>query len=235
MRDLGELRTPTARGRLYESLYLTATSPDGARALWLRHTWLNGEPTLWITWWGPDLVQTRGAGTATLTDTSSRGSLEGHAWNLSWTTGDVIPYLPAPLYDRALPRSNGALLVPNGTVTGSFDRHDLTGWTAVVGHNWGAEHAHAWEWAHGSAGEHWFDQLRVKPFAWSPWLTVATVHLDGRTRRTRVPLKAAFTVGTEVHWDYPSPKGPPKQVSNCSVATAVLEGRTFRAVVEHGA
>ena len=40
--DLVALRTPAAplaRG-LYESVYLTATAPDGDRALWLRHTWL---------------------------------------------------------------------------------------------------------------------------------------------------------------------------------------------------
>ena len=235
MRDLAELRTPTARGPLYESLYLTATSPDGTRALWLRHTWLNGEPTLWVTWWGPSLVQTRGPGTAELTATSSHGSLEGHSWELSWTTGDVVPYLPAALYDRAFPRSNGALLVPHGTVSGTFDGTDLDGWSAVVGHNWGAEHAHQWEWSHGVAGDDWFDQLRVKPFARSPWLTLATVHVDGRTRRSRTPLKAAFTVGAEVHWDYASPKGPPKQVTNCSVATAVLDGRSFHATIEHGA
>ena len=235
MRDLWDLRTPTARGPLYESLYLTATSPDGTRALWLRHTWLNGAPTLWVTWWGPSLSQARGPGTAELTVSGSRGSLEGHAWDLAWTA-DAPPvlYLPGLLYDRAFPRSNGVLLVPHGTVTGVFDGVALDGWSAVVGHNWGAEHAHQWSWSHGGAGADWFDQLRVKPFPRAPWLTVATVHVAGRTRRSRRPLPLSWTVGPEVEWDYASPSGPARAVRNCSVAIAVLDGRTFHATVEHG-
>ena len=140
------------------------------RALWLRHIWLKHpddvpEPTLWVTWWGPELTQTRAPGTAELTASGSRGSVGDHAWDLSWHAHEPpVPYLPRALYDRPFPRSNGVVLVPHGTVAGTFDGHDLTGWTAVVGHNWGAEHAHQWEWLHGAAGDDWFDQLRVKPF-----------------------------------------------------------------------
>jgi hypothetical protein len=232
VRDLWELRKPRAG---YESLYLTATSPDGTRALWLRHTWLNGEPQLWVTWWGPALVQARGPGEAELTREGSRGVLDGHTWDLTWTaSADPVPYLPGLLYDRPWPRSNGVALVPHGTVAGSFDEHDLTGWSAVVGHNWGAEHAVAWEWLHGVSGDDWFDQLRVRPFPRAPWLTLATTCLDGRRRQSRTPLAVSLALGPEVHWDYASPSGPPRQVRNCSVATAVLAGRTFFATVEHG-
>ena len=243
MRDLAELRTPgvpLARG-LYESLYLTATSPEGDRALWLRHTWLKSpgrpaEPVLWITWWGPELVQTRGPGTAELTPSSSRGSLERHEWDLRWSADhEPVPYLPHALYDKRFPRSNGALLVPHGTVDGTFDGIDLSGWPAVVGHNWGAEHAHQWEWLHGTDGDDWFDQLRVKPVPHSPWLTLATTCFGGRTKRSRTPLPVEVTWGSTVDWDYASPKGPDRTVRNSSVASAVLEGRTFHATVERGA
>ena len=242
MKDLAALRTPDvpmARG-LYESLYLTATSAEGDRALWLRHTWLKapGEPAeavLWVTWWGPSLQQARGPGTAELTARSSRGALEHHHWDLSWTSDhDAVPYLPKALYDRRFPRSNGALLVPHGTVAGSFDEVDLTGWSAVVGHNWGAEHAHAWEWLHGRDGNDWFDQLRVQPGMRLPWLTLATTHFDGRTTTSRTPLAAQVTWGSTVEWDYASPSGPPRAVRNSSVATAVLDGRAFRTIVERG-
>lgn len=243
MRDLVALRhpgTPLGHG-LYESLYLTATSPEGDRALWLRHTWLKApgqqpEPLLWITWWGPDLTQTRGVGTFDLTGTTSRGALDGHTWDLGWSADhSPVPYLPRALYDRRFPRSNGALLVPHGTVNGTFDGTDLTGWSAVVGHNWGAEHAHEWEWLHGTDGDDWFDQLRVKPMSHSPWLTLATTCLKGKTRRSRTPLKVDVTWGPTVEWDYASPSGPARAVRNSSVATATLDGRAFHATVEQGA
>ena len=243
MRDLAELRTPHAalsRG-LYESLYLTATSPEGDRSLWLRHTWLKhpgqpAQPVLWVTWWGPELVQSRGPGTAELTSASSRGRLASHAWDLSWPSDvDPVPYLPKALYDRRFPRSNGALLVPHGVVEGTFDGIDLSGWSAVVGHNWGAEHAHEWEWLHGVAGDDWFDQLRVKPLARSPWLTLTTTCIQGRIRRARRPLPVDVTWGSTVEWDYASPAGPSRSVRNSSVATAVLHGRIFHATIERGA
>lgn len=243
MRDLAALRTPDVplgRG-LYESLYLTATSPGGDQALWLRHTWLKlpgqrAEPVLWVTWWCPDLVQARGPGTADLTSSSTRGSLDGHQWDLRWTADhEPVPYLPKVLYDRRFPRSNGVLLVPCGVVDGSFDGVDLSGWSAVVGHNWGAEHAHQWEWLHGVDGDDWFDQLRVKPMAHSPWVTLATTCFGGRTKRSRTPLPVDVTWGRTVEWDYASPKGPERTVHNSSVASAVLDGRTFHATVERGA
>ena len=243
MTDLGALRIPLvpASKGLYESLYLTATDANGKRALWLRHTWLKHpgkepEPTLWVTWWGPELTQTRARGTAALTSSSSRGFVEDHRWDLSWhASAPQVPYLPLTLYDRWFPRSNGVVLVPHGTVTGEFDGHDLTGWSVVVGHNWGAEHAHQWEWMHGASGDDWFDQLRVKPLPRLPWLTVATTHIEGKTTRTRTPIPAQVLSGVEVRWDYPSPSGASKTVRNCSVSTAVLGGRTYKATIEYGA
>ena len=242
MKDLGTLRIPTVRrGKaFYESLYLTATAPDGQRALWLRRTWLKHpgkmpEPTLWVTWWGPELTQTRAPGTAHLNASGSRGSIDGRSWDLSWhASAPPVPYLPRMLYDRSFPRSNGVVLVPHGTVEGVFAEHDLTGWSAVVGHNWGAEHAHQWEWLHGADGDDWFDQLRVKPLPHLPWLTVATTHIEGKTEKHRTRLPVQVSWGVEVNWDYPSPSGDSKTVRNCSVATAVMDARSYRATIERG-
>ena len=243
MRDLSALRIPSVPlgEGLYESLYLTAIDADGRRALWLRHTWLKHpgeapEPTLWVTWWGPELTQTRGPGSAQLAASGSRGSIENHTWDLRWhASAPQVPYLPGVLYDRWFPRSNGVVLVPQGTVEGVFDGHDLTGWSAVVGHNWGAEHAHQWEWLHGASGDDWFDQLRVKPIRHLPWLTVATTSIHGKIRRTRTRLPVQVSSGVEASWDYPSPSGTSKKVRNCSVATALMDGQTYMATIENGA
>ena len=244
MRDSQRSRIPSVPlgEGLYESLYLTAIDADGRRALWLRHTWLKhpGEApaTLWVTWWGPELTQTRGPGSAQLAASGSRGSIENHTWDLRWHRKCAAerPYFPGVLYDRSFPRSNGVVLVPQGTVEGVFDGHDLTGWSAVVGHNWGAEHAHQWEWLHGASGDDWFDQLRVKPIRHLPWLTVADdQHPRQDKRRTRTRLPVQVSSGVEASWDYPSPSGTSKKVRNCSVATALMDGQTYMATIENGA
>jgi hypothetical protein len=232
--DLATVRTPTVplpRG-FYESTYLVATDPAGGRALWLRDTWLKApgaaaEPLTWVTWWGPELTQARGRGTGTLYD----GGLDQHVWQLSVEpTAEPVPYLPRWAYDRPFPRSNGVALVPHGTVSGTFDGTPIDGWHAMVGHNWGSEHAAEWTWTHGAGTDGtWFDQVRVKPLKRGPWVTVATVHVDGRTTTSRRPLDLTVTPREEVHWDYASPSGHARAVRNCSVSDAVLvhHGRTY--------
>lgn len=235
--DLAAVRTPSvplAKGH-YESTYLLATDPAGGRALWLRDTWLKepgkpAEPLTWLTWWDAGTVtQARAATDATL----QKGELDGHTWDLAWTSSTPeIPYLPRALYDRPFPRSNGVALVPHGTMAGRFDGLDLTGWHAMVGHNWGAEHAPQWRWTHGANGDTWFDEIRVKQYG--VWITRSAV--NGRT--SRKPLDLQITSHTEAHWDYASPSGHSRTVRNCSVADAVLNGTEhFRGTVaiEHGA
>jgi hypothetical protein len=193
-----------------------------------------------------------------MTETGLRGALGDNSWDLSWRAlAEPLPYLPADwLYDKAVPRSNGAAVVPHGTVHGRYDGTSLDGWHAVVGHNWGREHAEQWCWLHavlpGRSGDGWLDivlvRVRVGP-ALTPWIAGGGLHLDGRLRRTRpgrarfvrdgsrtavdVPLRGGHVTveahsAHEVVWDYASPAGPGRTVRNCSVAdaTVVVDGAT---------
>lgn len=220
--SLAAPRAPAASldAALYESHYLTATEPSGGRALWLRHTALKrpGAParaTVWLTWFdreAPAPVALRETAAAPLADPggawsrsplgvlssgSAQGALDGASWELGWeANAPELPYLPARwLYDRAIPRSNGAALVPAGVANGTADvggrAVDLDGWDVVVGHNWGSEHAEEWSWIHaaglGDDRSGWLDlalaRVRVGPVS-TPWLATGAVHLAGRTVTT---------------------------------------------------
>lgn len=106
-----------------------------------------------------------------------------------------LAYLPRWLYDRRLPRSNGAALVPDAVFAGYLDvadqRIEIDGWRGMVGHNWGRDHADRWIWVHatglGRRDPHgWLDmvlaRVRLGPVL-SPWLPAGGVMLDGRLRR----------------------------------------------------
>ena len=224
MNDLATPRVPAAPlgAALYESHYLTATDPAGGRALWLRHTALKrpgqrARPTVWVTWFErsapPRALRVTGeeplgdpagawarSGLGELSPGGARGAIEGASWTLAWEAPVAeVPYLPARwLYDRALPRSNGAALIPAGTVHGAValdggEPVSVEGWELMVGHNWGSEHAHHWTWVHaGGLGEDrsgWLDlalaRVKVGPLL-TPWAAGGAVHLNGRTLRTTV-------------------------------------------------
>ena len=95
----------------------------------------------------------------------------------------------------AVPRSNGAALVPAASATGTLvldgDEVTIDGWEAMVGHNWGSEHAHQWCWMHagglGEDGRGWLDlalvRIRIGPAGHA-------VDRLGRDRRRRPALRA---------------------------------------------
>jgi hypothetical protein len=204
---------------LYESHYVTATDPAGGRALWLRHTALKrpgqvAHPTVWLVWFdqsapGPRAVRVTGRdpladpGAAwarsplgEISSEGARGAIDGAAWALTWQGhAPEVPYLPARwMYDRRLPRSGGVALVPSATVSGKLtldggESVDLDGWDAMVGHNWGSEHADQWTWVHaGGLGDDrsgWLDlalaRVKVGPVL-TPWLAAGVVHLGGQSR-----------------------------------------------------
>lgn len=267
MVDLARARAPFREG-LYESHYLTATDPAGGRALWLRHTALHGKPSVWVTWFDPEPHQERveldeplsttpwpSCSLATMTGTSARGEL-GTGWDLTWEAeAPPLPYLPAAfLYDRPVPRSNGAAVVPHALVHGSYGDTTLEGWHGVVGHNWGREHAERWLWFHAVIPDGWVDLVvvRVRVGALlTPWTAGGGAFVGGRLRRTRpgrvlleeqgdavhaqIPLRSGhLTVeargGHWAEWDYASPRGRGRQVRNCSVADATMtleDGRAW--------
>jgi hypothetical protein len=114
------------------------------------------------------------------------------SWDARWEprAGEVA-YLPARwLYDRPVPRSNGAAVVPTATVTGTLvldsDEVTIDGWEGMLGHNWGTEHAHQWCWIHagrlGEDGRGWLDlalvRIKIGPLI-TPWIASGALDLDG--------------------------------------------------------
>jgi hypothetical protein len=223
MKNLATPRAPSAplSKALYESHYLTATDPAGGRALWLRHTAVKrpGEPalpTVWATWFERSGARPRGLrATAAeplsnaegawarsrlgeLSPGGASGAIEGASWSLAWEAPIAeVPYLPARwMYDRAIPRSNGAALIPSATVHGTValdgeEPVSVDGWDLMVGHNWGSEHAYHWTWVHAGGLEDdrsgWFDlalaRVKIGPML-TPWAAGGAVHLKHRTFRT---------------------------------------------------
>jgi len=236
MLPLDRPRAPAAPlgAALYESHYLTAASPDGGRAIWVRHTALKrpgqpAHPTAWLTlfdgsapapralrvtaaepvadpgesWWRCSLGDI-GPGRA-------HGEIgePGGSWDLAWQPrAGALPYLPAPwLYDRPFPRSGGAALMPAGTTDGRVvldgEQVIIAGWEAMVGHNWGSDHAHRWCWLHagglGDDGLGWLDlvlvRIRLGP-AVTPWIASGALALAGR-RWAPAPMRRVTCARSE--------------------------------------
>ena len=215
-------RAPNAAigARLYESHYLTAAAPEGGRAVWLRYTsskeaGQSPRGMLWFTVFDgaatplrrrtatPGALVTPPSGAwaeidgAVIAPGRAQGALEDCRWALTWTGGSTaLAYLPSErLYDRRLPRSGGAALVPSATFSGHLEAGaesiDLNGWRGMIGHNWGSDHADRWIWVHVTGlgrrdPEGWLDmvlaRMRLGPLL-SPWLPAGALVLDGRVRR----------------------------------------------------
>ena len=109
------------------------------------------------------------------------------------------------LYRAPLPRTKATSPAPNLDVEGTLVLNgtpvDLTGWTGMLGHNWGTEHAARWIWLRasgfGEGGVGWLDavlgRVRVGP-ALAPWTAFGALELDG----TRHKLGGLLARGTSV-------------------------------------
>ena len=214
----------------YESVYAALVHPDAPRALWVRTTVKKRpgeEPTgaVWVTWFDEDGVragklddQPLSAGPDRLTcgpaaqgPDGSRGAigLDGLSadWDLSFSSrAEPLEHLsPAFLYGAPLPRTKATSPAPDLGVTGTLvvdgAAVDLTGWTGMVGHNWGSEHAARWVWLRvcglGADGAGWLDavlgRVQVGP-GLLPWKAFGALHLDGK----RHHLGGLLRRGTEV-------------------------------------
>ena len=183
-----------AGGRAQATVWVTYFDPSapGPRALWVaapeplrdpRDDWSSSSLCVF----GP-----RGARGA-IVATNPAAGIRRARWELSWEPrAPELPCLPARwLYDRAVPRSNGAALVPAGTAAGvvTLDGQDISvdGWDIVVGHNWGSEHPERWCWIHvtrlGQSQRGWLDlvlaRVRIGPLV-TPWLAAGALQLDDR-------------------------------------------------------
>jgi hypothetical protein len=69
------------------------------------------------------------------------------------------------------------------------ERLDVDLWPAMVGHNWGAEHAKRWSWIEANEfhdADAWFDAGlgRIELGRWTtPWIANAMLSLDGERHR----------------------------------------------------
>ena len=120
------------------------------------------------------------------------------AWELGYDPGATEPLWHLPrgwMYTARLPRTK--LLSPapdallNGTVRLGDRSVELDGWAAMVGHNWGSQHAERWIWLQGSLFEGhghdtWLDvalgRIRIGPMT-TPWIANGVLCVDGRRHR----------------------------------------------------
>jgi hypothetical protein len=281
---------PLARGH-YESYYLVARDPSEPRAVWIRYTVHKrpgGLPTgsLWFTLFdGASIVTDKltlprvragagewlGIGRSYIAPREAVGDAPGAKWALSFESDEEeLRHLPAAwMYRAPLPRTKLTSPHPqvafSGTVTLPEREIALTGWSGMVGHNWGVEHAERWIWLHGSFGAGtWFDvalgRIRVGRLL-TPWVANGALSVDGRRHRvgglgavrgTKVDESyedCHFTLPGEVEvrgsvkrpldstvvWPYSDPAGGVHHSINCSIAGLTLDWDGGRLQTDHGA
>lgn len=208
---------PQHRGH-YESVFLTLVHPDQPQALWVRTT-VKKRPgaaavgALWVTWFAPGGVRAGKlddlpiVGTEALTcgpavqgPSSSRGQIDLDSLTARWdvrfaSKATPLEHLrPSWLYRAPLPRTKATTPCPDFDVTGTLvvdgTAVDLTGWTGMLGHNWGTEHAARWVWLRSSGlGDDqngWLDvvlgRVRIGPVL-APWTAFGALSLDGKVHR----------------------------------------------------
>jgi hypothetical protein len=209
---------PTGEGA-YESFFLKLSAPEGGRAFWVRYTTLRYAGgrltgTLWFTAFGPEgptgiksdseavgypaggFVEVAGG---RLAPGDARGELavgrHQARWELAFDEG-LPPFRhlrPDRLYAAGWPRTKLETLNPASRFTGRvwLDRSEtvVDGWSGMLGHNWGADHAEQWIWL--QANDIGADDCHLDIGAGrvlvrgrlSPWVANGLLVLDGEPAR----------------------------------------------------
>jgi hypothetical protein len=212
--------TAPMRAGMYESFYLRAVSPDEPVGVWIRNTVHKrpGRPpqgSVWCTLFDArrgrpfmhkettdELTVPAGGwiavGDSRLGPECAEGTCGAARWSLRFSSDELeLRHLPREwLYRAPLPRTKLTSPSPAASfdgvveVAGRTDPIELRGWSGMVGHNWGSEHAERWIWLHGID----FDEA---PTAWldvalgrillagrlTPWVANGALSLDGRRYR----------------------------------------------------
>jgi hypothetical protein len=185
---------------IYESNYLKANSPDGERALWIKHNALvpvegTGVGEFWaiayrrgaapvvvkreVAWSEVDADASAlrlACGDISLAPDRARGKIASIAWDVRLSgVQPALFHLPyARMYTGSFPKKKLLTPQPNlrfdGELTVAGERWAVDGWVGLRGHNWGTEHAHSY--AYGSVN------------AWDDGSAERTV--DGFTVRIRL-------------------------------------------------
>ncbi len=134
------------------------------------------------------------------------------------------------LYRAPLPRTKLTSPAPLARLSGWVEilgrsAIKLDGWSGMVGHNWGSEHAERWIWLHGvgfdGAEQAWIDVAlgRIKLGGrLTPWVANGALSLDGR----RIRVGGLGARGLQVQ---ESPTG-------CTLQLPCADGKTLRVRAE---
>ena len=188
---------------LYDSWYVRAVHPLKPLGLWIRHTFHETcegvRGAHWFTLFTPDGVETRKArfdGRPAGGGERFAGAAGDTRWDLQvHPRAAAFAHLPARwMYRTPLPKTKPVSVSPLAVLTGEVTIGGTTiaidSWPGMVGHNWGAEHAHRWIWLH-SAGfdgepDAWLDitlaRLKLGKRV-TPWLANGAICLAGERRR----------------------------------------------------
>ena len=228
MTDLAAPRFAHARpdDGLYESFFLKAHHPEKPRAFWLRHT-VHKRPghdpvgSVWLTLFDADAQEPVRAtkenfpaeqlrpdgyvriGDSQLAPGEARGKVKGTTWDFAFRSEEPEQrHLPnAWMYTAAVPRTKSLTPHPAARFDGRLGRWKLDGWTGVVSHNWGTEHAERWIYLHccqfAGHDEHtWLElvagRIKLGPVT-TPWVANGAVQLDGVRHRLGGPRRARAT------------------------------------------
>jgi len=207
------------RAGMYESFYLRAVSPEEPVGTWIRYT-VHKRPgrkprgSVWCTVFDArrgapfmhkltsDDVRAPADSWIAIGDEAelgpgrARGSVGEARWSLRFDSPEpeLRHLAPELLYRLPFPRTKLTTSVPGAGFEGVLElggrRYDLRGWSGMVGHNWGSEHAERWIWLHGidfeGTGGAWIDvalgRLRIAG-RMTPWLANGALSLEGRRVR----------------------------------------------------
>ena len=205
------------RAGMYESFYLRAVSPDEPTAVWIRYTVHKrpGQLSKGSVWCTVFDARHRGPLMQKLTTerlraplgswiaigeeseigpAGARGSCGEARWSLRFDSREPeLRHLsPNLLYRLPLPRTKLTSPAPVASFDGAVELGErgaieLRGWSGMVGHNWGSEHAERWIWLHGldfeKAPGTWIDvalgRLRIAG-RMTPWVANGALSLEGR-------------------------------------------------------
>jgi len=119
------------------------------------------------------------------------------SWRLGYEAlGEPLWHLPRDwMYTASLPKTKLLSPAPDALLSGTVQLAErsveLDGWAAMIGHNWGSQHAERWIWLQGSLFEGhghdtWLDvalgRIRIGPVT-TPWIANGVLCVDGRRHR----------------------------------------------------
>lgn len=119
------------------------------------------------------------------------------SWQLSYEAdAEPLWHLPREwMYAGPLPKTKLLSPAPAARLSGTIRLGDrsvaVDDWPAMVGHNWGSQHAERWIWLQGAVfdghgSDTWLDvalgRIRVGPVT-TPWIANGAIAIDGRRHR----------------------------------------------------